>query len=70
MTLPLIRQHKKYHDCVDFQSLEKPSMTVEQAERANCLFVDKNIANRIKAILESECLIVNRTIKNYSADEN
>ena len=25
-------------------------MTVEHAERANCLYVDKNIANRIKTI--------------------
>ena len=45
-------------------------MTVEHAKRANCLFVDKNIANKIRVFLESECLIFNRTIKNYSVDEN
>ena len=37
---PLIRQHKKYYDCVDFQRMEKASVTVEQAKRDNCLFVD------------------------------
>ena len=47
-------------------------MTVKQAKRANCLFVDKNIANKIqvRVFLESECFVVNRTIRNYSIDKN
>ena len=47
LTKPFTGQHKKSHDSVD---LEKESVTVEQAKRVNCLFVDKNIANNIKAI--------------------
>ena len=27
-------------------------MTVEQAKRANCLFVDKNMANKVKSIFK------------------